>query len=308
MSANPLRISFCTTCMGRLEHLKETLPQNLANTVDYPNAEFVILAYGDRKVFNWVKANFPEEIKQERIKLAYTKQEYFRMSHAKNMAHRLGDGDVLVNLDADNVLEKGFAQWLDSEFKEGSHKLVRVSSRDAFVERRIHGKEVQGIGGRLAIHKHSYEKLHGYDEKINAWGGDDIQLEARATSIGMKKVAIPTDLYGRVIKHTNVERYENMSHSDQEKSIKSLGSDSQKNVFLRRLNTAAILAGLKKSSYATNLEAANPDGLYGCGEVSVLQRDGREETLDLAPKPHSEWVASYDKASMPERPSTGLAR
>ncbi|KKL80749.1 hypothetical protein LCGC14_2001600, partial [marine sediment metagenome] len=39
------KISFCTTCMGRLYNLKETLPKNIEANGEYPNVEFVILDY-----------------------------------------------------------------------------------------------------------------------------------------------------------------------------------------------------------------------------------------------------------------------
>src|SRR6476660_4405577 len=43
-----MKISLCTTCMGRAHHLKQTLPRNLADSVDWarPEAvEFVVLDY-----------------------------------------------------------------------------------------------------------------------------------------------------------------------------------------------------------------------------------------------------------------------
>ena len=43
-----MKLSFCTTCMGRAHHLKQTLPRNLADSVDWsrPDAvEFVVLDY-----------------------------------------------------------------------------------------------------------------------------------------------------------------------------------------------------------------------------------------------------------------------
>ena len=43
-----MKLSFCTTCMGRAHHLRQTLPRNLADSVDWsrPEAvEFVVLDY-----------------------------------------------------------------------------------------------------------------------------------------------------------------------------------------------------------------------------------------------------------------------
>ena len=38
-------ISFCTTIMNRTDDLKETLPKNIEDNLDYPNLEFLILDY-----------------------------------------------------------------------------------------------------------------------------------------------------------------------------------------------------------------------------------------------------------------------
>ncbi|MFD2148711.1 glycosyltransferase family 2 protein [Mucilaginibacter antarcticus] len=39
------KISFCTTCMNRLSHLKQTLKRNILDNEDYPNLEFILLDY-----------------------------------------------------------------------------------------------------------------------------------------------------------------------------------------------------------------------------------------------------------------------
>ena len=51
------RISFCTVAMGRLDHLRQTLPCNIEAASDYPNCEFVLLDYGSRDgLADWVKS------------------------------------------------------------------------------------------------------------------------------------------------------------------------------------------------------------------------------------------------------------
>ena len=294
-----LKISFCTTCMGRLHHLKETLPQNLINNADYPNTEFVILAYGDREVYDWVKDAYPEEIKTGRIKLAFTEQEYFRMAHAKNVAHRLGTGDVLVNLDADNVTGKDFAGWLNKEFSKNPDRVIRCTTKDK-LRRKIAGKPIKSFDGRIAVHAQNFAKLHGYNERLNAWGGDDGDFEVRANASGLRTLPLPALQYGSILPHSNESRYTNMSNDDVEKSLSNLAKGG--NNLLNRVETVKRLLNISTKE-ADNIEPANPDGDFGCGDVTFLKPDFSEEQRTLDPAPHPEWVASYDKSV--ERPRGG---
>lgn len=41
-------ISFCTVCMNRTLHLKETLIKNIRDNSAYPNLEYVLLNYGSK--------------------------------------------------------------------------------------------------------------------------------------------------------------------------------------------------------------------------------------------------------------------
>ena len=109
-----LKISFCTTCKGRLEHLKQTLPANIEACKGYPNTEFVILDYDSRDgLEQWIKDNFQEEIKSGLVRYAKLDGATdFKMAHAKNMVHRLATGDVLCNVDADNFLASGTPEYL----------------------------------------------------------------------------------------------------------------------------------------------------------------------------------------------------
>ena len=52
------KVSICTTCMDRLSDLKQTLPQNIQDNLDYPNVEFVVLDYNSKKddVDGWIKS------------------------------------------------------------------------------------------------------------------------------------------------------------------------------------------------------------------------------------------------------------
>ena len=61
-------ISFCTTCMGRIHDLAQTLPQNMADNADYPALEFVLLDYNSRDGLEpWVREQLLPHIESGRL-------------------------------------------------------------------------------------------------------------------------------------------------------------------------------------------------------------------------------------------------
>ncbi len=282
-------ISYCITCMNRLDHLKQTLAHNIAATISHPNIQFVVLAYGDRDTYQWVKQTFPSEIRSGGVKLAYTEQEYFKMAHAKNMAHRLGDGEIVVNLDADNFLAEGFSEWLSQHFKLNTNSIVRCTTSDK-LKQTLLSTPVKSIDGRIAIPKAHFEALHGYDETYSGWVGDDSNLQDRANASGLKTVALPRHYYGFIIPHDDAMRIENMKCEDKQRSLAYLSRNQ--NGFTNRMGTVKRLLNIKTYD-ASHLPSANPLGEYGCGQVTVLQPNLLEKTMLLEPNPHHAWLPSY---------------
>ena len=85
------KISFCTTCMGRLERLKETLPKNIEDNKNYPNLEFVIIDYNSNDgLWDWMKNNMIKHIESGKISYYRTEEpKYFDMSHSRNIAFKV---------------------------------------------------------------------------------------------------------------------------------------------------------------------------------------------------------------------------
>src|ERR1041385_4064662 len=86
----PIEVSYCTTCMGRLHHLRQTLPRNLKSNARLP-VQFVVLDYNSRDgLGDWIRSSVEAEIKAGRLLYARTTApRFFNMAHAKNIAHRL---------------------------------------------------------------------------------------------------------------------------------------------------------------------------------------------------------------------------
>ena len=175
------RIAFCTTCKGRAQHLKMTLPQNLIDNEDYPNAVFIVLDYGSQDdLLAWLKRDFTKAIEQGRI-VVYSMNNGgpFQMAHAKNVAHRCGileHADILVNLDADQYAGKGAATYLAHAFA--------TNPRGFLWARMIKGKLVRGVNGRIAVTTDAFLKVGGYDERFSTWSRDDKDFCARLKRLG----------------------------------------------------------------------------------------------------------------------------
>jgi len=201
-----MKISFCTTCMGRLHHLRETLPANLKANETYEAAEFVVLDYnsGDG-LEDWMQTEMRWAIEAGRV--AYYRERtarFFNPRHAKNVAHLLATGDILINLDADNFTGNGYAQRLAEIFLEPN----------VFVRADIRRPSMRGIAGRLALRATDFRLLRGYDETCNGYGGDDPELCYRArVQLHLQETALawPGEA---VIQHSNVERIERFESQD----------------------------------------------------------------------------------------------
>ena len=163
--------------MGRLNHLQETLPKNLYGNQGFEGLEFVLLDYSSRDgLAGWIKARFMPEIKSGLL-VYYRAEGYqrFFMAHAKNVAHRLARGEIVCNVDADNLTGWGFAAHLWKLLGEIGPGTFACSE----------GK--RGTSGRIAVWRRDFETLGGYDESMNqGWGFEDKDLLQRARLAGLR--------------------------------------------------------------------------------------------------------------------------
>lgn len=117
------------------------------------------------------------------------------MAHAKNCLIRLSDPGIIVNVDADNYCGTGFDDWI----------LKSVSARHfAFGT----FQTMPGAGGRIAAWKHHLESIHGYDERMQGWGMEDLDLKKRLRASGLRFVHVPRK-YINVIQHSDEVRLAN---------------------------------------------------------------------------------------------------
>jgi glycosyltransferase involved in cell wall biosynthesis len=287
MSKN-YKISFCTTCKGRLEHLKQTLPLNLKNNEGYPNTEFVILNYDSNDgLEEWIKENFQKELASGKIRYArYTPAEHFKMAHAKNMAHRLATGDVVCNLDADNITGPGFAGWLNEQFSKNPE--IYISPRNHALQRML--KMVTGIqpteaalSGRIAMTKRNFDAIRGYDEqRFNGYGREDTTLAMQASHLHtLSHVIVPREIIGSAIEHSDKKRIENMEpvHQDDFLNKRALGRHEVAGVPVGRFKKFVdCVAWMPEYRHR-----ANRKGEFGAPEAGATLCDINGQPLTLPP-------------------------
>jgi hypothetical protein len=204
------RIVFCTTCKGRLQHLRETLPRNLEDNAHYPNCGFVVLDYGDQDgLEDYIKSVFSRYGNGELAYYRHPATGPFHVSHAKNMAARCGmleGADILVTLDADNFTGQGFAQFIAEKFREPG---IFLCPDFPLIRSLPHGpgSPCRGYAGRLAIRSQDFTKAGGYDEIFNTWRGEDIDLIARLLRVGGYAMRHIDTCYLNAIPHNAAVRF-----------------------------------------------------------------------------------------------------
>ena len=196
-----MKIAFCTTCKDRVAHLARTLPQNLR---DNPRSTFVVVDYGSSEDVADVVARYASD----RVRLyRYDTYGRFHMTHAKNIAHRLGIlADVLVNVDADNFLHVGYEDFVERTFTD---------RRDVFVWSGIvkgQGRKLRGVSGRIAVTRDAFLKTGGYDERFLTWAHDDKDFNARLCYLGYEGVETPREFL-EAIPHGDGLRFREYPHA-----------------------------------------------------------------------------------------------
>ena len=180
-------IALITTCKGRLQHLRETLPLMAAQGAD----EVVVVDYGcPDGTGDWVEREFPG-VRVVRV----TDDPGFCLPRARNAGARVATSDWLAFVDADVRLAAGWVGWLREHLEDG--RFYRASA--------VAGVRDLETFGTAVCPRHAFEAIGGYDEALRGWGGEDIDLYARLSQVGMADTDYPAALID-VIRHDDALR------------------------------------------------------------------------------------------------------
>jgi glycosyltransferase involved in cell wall biosynthesis len=162
-----------TTCMGRLEKLRQTLGPMLAQEGGVP---VVVVDYScPDGAGGWVEANHPTA----RL-VRVPGRSRFNASAARNIGARHADAEWIAFVDSDVVLGPGFAAAVRRLVAPGG--FYRCRSDDP------------GLGGTFVCASGDFERVGGYDEVYPCWGEEDNDLFDAFEFAGLERRAYPAEL------------------------------------------------------------------------------------------------------------------
>jgi hypothetical protein len=194
--------------MNRLFHLKDTYCQNIINCSDHEDTEFILLDYNsDDGLEDWARDSLSDHIDSGKVKFYRTNEPRFWVAaHAKNVAHRMATGDVLVNLDCDVLMPPRFSRYVSDLFSRDERIVMAFSSDDT------NGNH--GCAGMVGALRDDFYSVNGYDENINlGWGYDDMNYQFRVRMHNNLILFTPPKLC-RCIPHGNEVRTANCQLKD----------------------------------------------------------------------------------------------
>jgi hypothetical protein len=191
-------ISFCTTCMNRFFHLRETFLRNVDDNRTYPAVEFVLLNYNSQdELHHWALKHLPPYIEKGIVNYYHTTEPTrFHASIAKNLAHKVAQGEIVCNVDGDNFTGKDFAFYLN-------HAMY-VRHDDCV----LHFKKAPywGTEGRIAMTRSNFIALGGYDESFEPIGHEDHDLINRAKAYGLRYDNIRIENFLHYLSNTTFDK------------------------------------------------------------------------------------------------------
>jgi GT2 family glycosyltransferase len=178
--------------------LRETLPANLA-LIAGQDVEWCITDFGSSDgSWSWLQdqaADHPQ------LKVFRSRRRRIHFARCYNEAFRHAAGDILVCLDADNILGPRFLEVVQEKLTADSRRFLHVWS----------GDWLDGTCGRMAMHRDVFAELGGYDEAFGPCGYQDLDLRDRAKALGCEIVTITeADAVGSAIRTELAEKSQHL--------------------------------------------------------------------------------------------------
>jgi len=183
VTAKVAELCYITTCKGRLEHLKQTLPR----VVHQPDVSCVVVDYDcPDKTADWVTANYPQ-VSVVRV----TGEAGFNLARARNLGARNADAPWLAFFDADILWAPELAATMIPLLEAGHFYRPEPVTLQSW--------------GSVICHRQDFHAIGGYDEAFAGWGGEDDDLLTRLEMLGRTAAGFPASLVEE-ISHTDEAR------------------------------------------------------------------------------------------------------
>jgi hypothetical protein len=190
--------------MGRLAHLQLTLP----TAVNQPGAEHIVVDYScPERAGDWVERNFPQ-VRVVRV----PGRKSFNVSAARNAGAAAARASWLFFRDADVAVAPGFAAEVLPLLREGGHYRSRL-------------KAIGPLAGALICAREEYIRVGGYDDAMEGWGYEDVDMYARLRLAGSEARVFPERLLS-ALNHDDASRVANydLKHRELSRVVNKLYS------------------------------------------------------------------------------------
>ena len=175
-------LTLVTTCMGRLDHLKQVMPGRML----LKNCDHVVVDWScPENCGAWLRENFP----QVRV-VSVPGQAYFISPKAKNAGVRAAVTEKVLLLDVDMLVVPGLEDSVLSVMVPGTFAVCGAA---------------KGLSGAIAFFKSDWEKLGGCDETLEGYCPDDSMMCVSFRVMGLKPVKYDWTFLSH-IKHSNLQR------------------------------------------------------------------------------------------------------
>lgn len=189
-----MKISLCTWVRD-WPPIRQALPQNLA-LIAGRDAEICVTDLGSRDgTVSWLRRIAR---RNPQLRVSSRRLEHLHFARAYNLAFARATGEIVVCLDADNII--------GPEYLDHVHAAIAADPK-AFVHA-WQGKDwLDGCVGRMAMHRDVFQALGGYDEALGPCGAQDLDLKDRAIAWGCKLVWINDPaIVGTAIRNDDVDK------------------------------------------------------------------------------------------------------
>jgi glycosyltransferase involved in cell wall biosynthesis len=180
-----MKYAIITTCKGRLEHLKQSLPRFCA----FPDAEVIVVDYAcPEQSGQWVRQSHPS------VKVVFAEDGgAFNACRARNLGAGQSTAEILIFADADTLIDPGAAAEIGAKLRPGTYGIVEVEDDDQLQD---------DLRGTCMVYRADFDRAGGYDEYLKGYAMEDIDLYDRLNCLDLKPVMIGLKWFG-AIKHAD---------------------------------------------------------------------------------------------------------
>lgn len=253
--------SIITTCKGRLDHLKATLPKMIAQGA----REVIVVDYScPERAGEFIAANFPA------VRLVSVEGEaHFSNWKARNAGASVATSDLLLFVDADTNLADGALGWLSEHFPEESYGFFDRKTSSSFSQDgpRLASNQLKGFH---VIPAAAFRRVGGYDEVLEGYGaGADTDLEERLLRLGLAKHPLDPRIVESVIQHDAASRTQHHAQPIRMSYGAGLLYRAAKRVLLRTGGALELPLPARQQLYAAAMKAMT--GLGSEGDRATLE-------------------------------------